>query len=566
MDLGISGLASGFDWKTLVSQLADAERTPQTRLRTEQSKIAQQKNAYDSIKTQMGVLNNRLTTLKDPDLYNSRLTSVSDSAYISATATTASAVGSYSFNVTQLATSSRFTGSSDAGAPISATDDVATLVVSDAKLANTITAGTLTVNGKQITIASTDTLKGVFDKISTATSGAVIGTYSSSADKISLTSSDPIVLGSAGDSSNFFQACKLYNNGAGTITSSSNLGAVKTSSTIANSNLKTAVSDGGSGAGEFKINGVSISFDATTDGITDVLNRINNSAAGVNATYDQVNDCFSLTNKTTGDVGVALEDVTGNFLAATGLSGGSLTRGKNLLYTVNGGGQLVSRSNQISSDSSGISGLTANAIKEGSTTVTVASDSAKIKTAITSFISDYNKVQAMIDAQTSSTTDSTGKVTGGILQNDPDASSIAKSLRSTSFGQISGLSGVFKQISDFGIDTSGTDNSLSLKDSSKLDAALATDVSSVKDFFSNSTKGLAVSLASVVDKIIGDDGSLTSRSKHLTDQSTSIDDQVVELEKRVQDDKDRLTASFIAMESAQAKNTQQLSFLTKNFG
>jgi len=35
-----------------------------------------------------------------------------------------------------------------------------------------------------------------------------------------------------------------------------------------------------------------------------------------------------------------LEDVTGNFLTATGLNGGSLARGKNCLYTINGGGQL----------------------------------------------------------------------------------------------------------------------------------------------------------------------------------------------------------------------------------
>ena len=38
-----------------------------------------------------------------------------------------------------------------------------------------------------------------------------------------------------------------------------------------------------------------------------------------------------------GDIGISVEDVTGNFAAATGLTGGTVERGKNLLYTVNGG-------------------------------------------------------------------------------------------------------------------------------------------------------------------------------------------------------------------------------------
>ena len=72
-----------------------------------------------------------------------------------------------------------------------------------------------------------------------------------------------------------------------------------------------------------------------------VIKRINDSQAGVSASYDSANDRFLLTNKATGDLGMALEDVTGNFLAATGLSSGTLTRGNDLLYTVNGGGTIA---------------------------------------------------------------------------------------------------------------------------------------------------------------------------------------------------------------------------------
>ena len=47
-----------------------------------------------------------------------------------------------------------------------------------------------------------------------------------------------------------------------------------------------------------------------------------------------------LTNNTTGDVGISAQDVTGNFLAATGLAGGTLQSGQNLLYTLADGTQL----------------------------------------------------------------------------------------------------------------------------------------------------------------------------------------------------------------------------------
>lgn len=65
MDLSVSGLASGFDWKTLVSQLADAERLPQKRLRVEQGDIAERNSVYSSLKTQLTVLQSRVTSLKD---------------------------------------------------------------------------------------------------------------------------------------------------------------------------------------------------------------------------------------------------------------------------------------------------------------------------------------------------------------------------------------------------------------------------------------------------------------------------------------------------------------------
>ena len=70
------------------------------------------------------------------------------------------------------------------------------------------------------------------------------------------------------------------------MTSAAALGGVNLSSNLDKANTSITINDGGSGNGEFLINGVQINFDASTDSVTDVLQRINNSAAGVTATYD----------------------------------------------------------------------------------------------------------------------------------------------------------------------------------------------------------------------------------------------------------------------------------------
>ena len=565
MELGVSGLATGFDWRALVEQISDVERTPQRGLLTEQNKLQQRNSAYTGIKTQLAVLQSRVDALKEPSFFEARLAAAGDATIASASAGAGAAQGSHAFNFVQLATTAQRLGSANVGAPLSATDDVSALTLSSAGFARAVTAGTFTVNGQQITIATSDTLQSVFARISTATSGAVAATYSAATDKISLSSGSEIVLGSATDTSNFLTLAKLHNHGDGSITSTGALGGIRSAGTLAGANFATAVSDGGSGAGAFKINGVSIAFSATGDSVKNVLDRINDSTAGVNASYDTVNDRFTLTNKATGDVGVALEDVTGNFLAATGLSGGTVARGKDLIYTIDGGGQLTSQSNTITEASSGLAGLSVTALKVGATTVDVSSDTSKFKTAITSFLSDYNKMQSLIDAQTASTTDTKGKVTAGVLAAENDVSDLASRLRATANASVSGLTGTLKSLNDLGIVSNGDDNSLKLEDEGRLAAALTDNLSSVKAIFADGTNGLAVKLGAYLERTVGDDGTLPARQTNLTKQAAAIDTQVRDMERVVQANRQRLLDSFVAMETAQANISNQLKYLQKTF-
>lgn len=563
MDLGLSGLATGFDWRALVDKLVAVEQEPQNRLRIEQNTIRQRDNAYSSLTTQLNVLKSRVETLKEATLYQGRSTAVSDASIATASAADGAAPGAYAFQFIQLATASQQVGSSGVGGALSGSPDVSGLVLSNAGFSTAITAGSFTVNGHQVTVATSDTLQDVFDKISTATGGDVGASYDPGTDRITLTGSSEIILGSATDTSNFLSVTRLNNNGSNAISSSAELGAVRLSGAVADSNLATPLSDGGAGAGEFKINGVSISFDTSADSIQTILDRINNSSAGVTARYDATNDRFSLVNKTTGDVGFSLEDVSGNFLAATGLSGGSVQRGRDLIYSVDGGPQQTSRSNTITESGGGPAGLTVTALQEGATaTITVGSNTEKVKTAINDFLTEYNKTQSLIDSQTASSTDANGKVTAGILANDGEADAIGSELRATVYAQVSG---VLKGLADLGIESNGNNNSLELTDTDALDDALANHIESIQDLFSDESTGVATLLGSYLEKTVGDDGTIPTKQGNLQKEVAAIDSQISDLERIVQSNRQRLIESFTAMETAQANINRQLQYLQNAF-
>lgn len=553
------------DWKSIVSQLADVERAPEKQLQTEQATLTKRNTAYGNIKSALTTLKDKIDALKDTSLYGTRSTQSSDSTIATAAAASGTALGNYAINISQLATAATVRGSSKISSPISSSSDVSAVIAGKAGFATTLTPGVFSINGKQVTIASTDTLQSVFDQISTVTGGQVTASYNSDSDTISLDSSSAIRLGSATDTSNFLQVAHLSGNNSTSIISDAALGGINTSRGLSSANFSTAISDGGSGAGEFKINGVSIKF-AANQAVTDVLTQISNSTAGVSASFDATRGQFVLTNKSTGDTNISMEDVTGNFLKASGLDSGTLESGKNLIYTINGGGQTVNQSNIIKEATSGITGLSVTALKTGTVNITVGTDTSGIQAAVQDFVDQYNKVQGLIDTNTASSTDASGVVTAGTLADESDPLEIATGLRRTAYAPKQGATGAIKSLDDLGITTGGHDNNLTVSDSTKLTEALTNNLSAVQDLFTNATSGVAVQLSSFMDKTIGDNGTLVAKQDNLTKQYSDLSNQITDMEKRVQDYTDQMTKEFVAMESAQQSSKTQLQFLQQNLG
>jgi flagellar hook-associated protein 2 len=576
VDLSVSGLASGMDWKTIVSELATAERAPETQWQTNQSTITQKNNAFGTIKSYLNNLQADVKKLQDPTLFTNRSAAISnstnstgtaDSSVATVSAATGATTGTFAFSISQLATAASINGKSNISQSLVPDGIPADVTIGTAGFATAITEGTFTINGAQVTVSSSDSLQQVFDNISTATSGAVTASYDATKDEIKLASTSAINLGSAADTSNFLQVAQLYNNSSGSVASTSALGHAKLTATLASAGLTTAVAGDTNGDGDFSINGVTINYNTGTDSLQDVLDRINGSTAGVNASYDSLNNRFTLQNKTTGDVGISLQDGTGNLLTATGLStGGTFVAGQNLLYTVNGNAQVLqSRSNTINGDSSTITGLSLTALKTGDVSVTVGSDTSAVTAALQSFVNDYNNVQSYITTQSASSTDATGKVTAGLLTGDMDAADIASSLRSAGFSPvaISGLSATFSQLANMGITSNGQDNTITL-DTTTLSTALANNLTQVKSFFSDATNGWATQLNTYLTNTVGDNGSIASHQAALTTQSTAIDTQIANLEKQITADTATWTTSFQNMETAMSQTNQELTYLNQS--
>ena len=567
--LQLSGLASGFDWKTVVDQLIQLERVPQNRLINQQQFNSLKLSALDDLEGRLENLADALEDLQDSDLFFGRNATIGDSkaGILSASADARTLTGSYSFVISDLATSTDRTGTTNAGSAISPTSDVSGVTLATMNVSSAITAGTFSVNGQSVTVDTADSLQDLFDAISTATSGAVTASYDPATDQIQLSSASEITLGSPTDTSNFLSVARLFSNGSGSVSSTSALGAVNLNSSIASSSLAASITNvDGNGDGTFTINGKSIAFNVNDDSIGEVMQRINESDAEVTISYDALADQFKLTNRDTGSLGLAVGETSGGFLEALGLNtGATITLGANANFTVNGGGSLTSTSNILDSTVHGITGLSVTAKKTGTESVQVASDTTEARKAIDDFISKYNAVQSFIEDKTDITVDDNDTVTTDVLSDNREVSTLARSLRTRIFAAESTLVGAVKRLQDMGIDFKSGSSELEIEDEDLLDTTLAENGDDVAEVFANSTEGLAVVLESFIDGFISDKGTLDTQKETLNTQNANLDDQIDDLERFIENERDRLTNSFVRMEEIQSQLGWQLSVLTSSF-
>jgi flagellar hook-associated protein 2 len=322
-------------------------------------------------------------------------------------------------------------------------DDVAGNFLEAMKL---IDSGGATIG---VETAGTDmvSLTDVIDEINNAAIGVTASLELDGDGRLNLlqiTSGSSVQLGSGGDTSNFLSATSLLQSPPGTTrTSQHGIGAVSRTDDLSSARLATALTET---EGSFKVNGVEISFDASTDSLSNLITRVNNSDAGVTMTYDTYTDRLVVTNDESGALGVQFEDVQGNLLTALGLAGGSQTLGQSAAYSLNGEPTRYSTSNTITDAVDGVtftvSDTTTEAVK-----INVAMQNNGAISSVDAFVSEFNKSLDLLAQMTAYSEDGNN----GVLFGDGTVRRIEQGLRSMVTRSVSGIAGGLRTLSDIGI-------------------------------------------------------------------------------------------------------------------
>ncbi len=471
--INFGGLASGMDTEGIISKLVSIQKQPIARLQQQQQKYLKQADVIAALKGQISNVAQSANSLLTADAFSAVIPSNSDSSVASLVMSGVGQAGNYTLSVSKLAQAQKI--SSGAQSSVSTA------------LGQT---GQFTINGKLVSVDSTDSLSSVARKINDVSPGATASiinggtgnaylTITSSNSGISgkpqlsdLTGSFLSTIGVLGATENI--RLPITNGAAGINFSSS--------SDIVGSSLGVT----GLTAQTIKVNGVNVSINLQSDSLQAVADKINSASTGATASVvsvtEGVNTKYRL--EITGASSPTFVDA-GNTLATLGIvqktASNELVAAQDASYKLDGV-SLNSSTNTIEGVIPGgkITLLKADATTPPTTTLSIKSDTDAVANRIKSFTDSYNTSVKFItdNSQFDGDTYETGPLFG-----DPVARQFLSTMNSLLMSNIPGLTGNYKNLTDIGIRIDGT-GSLSV-DSSKLNTAIQTDSEGVRKLFQN---------------------------------------------------------------------------------
>lgn len=479
----MNGLVSGLDIDGLVSATIEADSIPVALLQNKNTLLQAQENDFNTIRSNLFSLASASTDLTYSSTFTSRTTATSDDKVVTATALNGSSSGSYTVAVASLATTTYNTGAAlamNAGSYATMTGSDTSSAHPDPNAALGI-GGSITVNNQGIAVTATDTINTILNKISASSAGV---TATLSGGKVTLTQktigATPTI--TLADTNGVLAALGL--NGA-TAAAGTNPDESTTLNALGAGNPLHGVT-----GGYFSINGTFINVDPTTDTLDSIINKINNSSAGVMAFYDPTAKTISLTSQKAGaqdiTLGTGTTD-TSNFLAQAGLVQANQVKGQDAAVQINGV-NVTAVNNTVT-----LNGNTFTLTGTGNATVTVQTDTNAIVQKVQAFITQYNTTIDQVNKKMNEKPDSTqSDVSVGDLFSDSTLESISQTLRSFSYAVVSSQPSTMQQLSQVGITTGPVGQSiadsetgdLSL-DTTVLTAALQNDPNAVAALFGN---------------------------------------------------------------------------------
>lgn len=118
----ISGLASGLDWSSLIDQMMQVARQPETLMKNQQAKLTTQKNDWDTLSTKLSALLtslNAFSSLNADTTFLSKTATSSDQSIFTATATAGAANATYGISNVVMASGSTYQSGGTLTFPVS---------------------------------------------------------------------------------------------------------------------------------------------------------------------------------------------------------------------------------------------------------------------------------------------------------------------------------------------------------------------------------------------------------------------------------------------------------------
>lgn len=559
MAIQFSGIGSGLPVQEWIDAIISSESTRLNNLTTQKYDVQNSRTALNTVESKFSLLRSSIEELTDAnlasvfDLFERKKATSSDDSIATASVSTNAAVQKIELEVKTLATSTTAQSSTTVGQLIEGSETFINLADGDAE------EGTFSfyIDGvkQEFTIEEDDTLNDIVTDINNAgisgfEAGINAGKLEFKIDDAQITS---FVAGSSSDTSNFLNVMNIATADPQVIsdgiydtlyTSTVDISKVDTGGTIVGNtaNLSGTYSES---SYTFKIGGTEFTIDSNTT-FQDLIGNINaDEDAGVIASYDFRENKLKLTAQDPGEVAINLEDTSGDFLEQMGLitAGGdsisSQTLGKNAEVYINGSSTAVEvNSNTLTSDISGLSGVTIslkNVTEVGETiSLNVEQDTDALTSAVEDFITKFNNTINEIDSKTASGKDLAGEYSLVSLRN---------SLRTMATDNVDGLS-TYDSFAIIGISTGSVGTSIEEEtktlslDKTKFLEALAENPDEVKTLLiGDSEAGITGILQTLESKV---ESALDPTNGYFTAREDSYDSQISDLDATIERETEKL--------------------------
>jgi flagellar hook-associated protein 2 len=301
------------------------------------------------------------------------------------------------------------------------------------------------------------------------------------------------------------------------------------------------------------INGQAYNISNPSNTLDGLAQAINLSSANVQASIINIGNSsspdyrLSIQSSDYAPDAIQLSDASNNNLLNT------LSTGSSVTYQVNG-----QPSTPISSDTRNVTlspGLSVQLLQTGTAQVTVSQSPTNLASALSSFASGYNTVNAELNTNRGQN--------GGALSGNSIIFQLQTQLQR--LASYSAASGSIQSLADLGLtfDQSGTLNF----NQTAFNAAFAANPNDVLNFIGTTTSGGFLQTASTTLTSITDPatGTLTSASTNISNQLTTIGNQITDEESKVSRLQSTLSQQMSAADATIAALQNQLAMMTNLF-